>query len=1172
MNNSRCNPIQHSLDTKKGKSFNFAGKLKEGAYYFNDNFVQDFVTYNGALLACKRSHQCTADNMPELYVESSIIKDVVLNPYWDYVFSGAYTSTSNIVNIEYDSAGILIIHHVDGSITKINLSERLNGVFIHIGQDEPSDSEALWIDPTSNTDPLEANSVDKIVENINIINSRLDKLETLHTAIIPGDANNNWRSELANSSTPVNPDTGEEDTDTEKPELSVFENPTTKHVCVKHDLAQNFKKENLIDGELIFYTDRKKFAVYYGGKFYVLTSSDDSNNAGLSEQDLYNLNLLHLNFTDGENVYKARVIDGVWTLGKYTNSVNSHGQKLSTWNVYVNHLLCINSVYCGGNYDKKRLVSHNYVELANGSKTDINLNGLVLLYTDGTKTSNNLGHVWHKLELNGIIPAERSFVIRGARCNSDKSSFISVNSYDMEWKNSEGDLISFKQGLAGFFLCTNSDELNTLLSEDMLLNPWTNNDDTIIPGYIDSCGFGNNAPCENKPLLVLNGTVPYNDWSNILFVRWYMFEPAKQGNKAYTARSSAALWTYINLDKQTTCPDDNIVWYYPDYMKQRFAPKASYNNKDFFTNKNVFSEKHPNIINITFGIQATDNGRGATRCFNWISVGYYNEYVEFRKAGTDGWMRVNSINDDWFVYDEDLAKFKNFYNRLRWVTSDGTWVTTHKCIIRNIMAGNYEYRIRREDSDYTSDILQFRVKSNNSVKDFSFVQVSDQQGFNWAEYTAWARAAEYIDKNVDLDFTINTGDISQSGNRVNEWLDYYAGRKYLRDVVEMFTIGNNDLCGVDTTELTDGEDATSKYNHINVLRYFTFELDPDNEYEFEWIHNGESRGMYPIYSLYSFNYGDYHFISFNSEVAKASSKMYVDSTLGEESFAESLYKHVENWLLKDLQNWQGVQTPQNCSKCIVYCHEMPFTIVTYKFMTTSDERAGSKSNTMNANGHYRYSRLFKKYGIRLVIGGHKHTFSISKPIYDAPANYPNVSLIENISDAEAGLTLGAAESRIPVIQVTSQEDVKQSQFARYEVVDKFDAPTYVMCQATGYKLVSNKEQPSEKMYNIPWLLSYFAQPAGTGNGTKENVQQHKPMYIRYELNNNRIRITAHQIENIWNVVNDTASFDINNQIPSLDDKAMTLTQALGEDLKIYALDNYNADKDEYNTSYYLINL
>ena len=33
-------------------------------------------------------------------------------------------------------------------------------------------------------------------------------------------------------------------------------------------------------------------------------------------------------------------------------------------------------------------------------------------------------------------------------------------------------------------------------------------------------------------------------------------------------------------------------------------------------------------------------------------------------------------------------------------------------------------------------------------------------------------------------------------------------------------------------------------------------------------------------------------------------------------------------------------------------------------------------------------------------------------------------------------------------------------------VSKVNAPTYVMSQATGYKLVSNKEQPSDDIHSL----------------------------------------------------------------------------------------------------------
>ena len=201
-------------------------------------------------------------------------------------------------------------------------------------------------------------------------------------------------------------------------------------------------------------------------------------------------------------------------------------------------------------------------------------------------------------------------------------------------------------------------------------------------------------------------------------------------------------------------------------------------------------------------------------------------------------------------------------------------------------------------------------------------------------------------------------------------------------------------------------------------------------------------------------------------------------------------------------------------------HEMPFTIVTYDFMKGSGSRAGSHLNTLNTNGNYRFSRLFKKFGIRLVMGGHKHTYSISKPIYDAPLNYITAS----------------------------NKVIQTNNYARYEVVDKITAPTYVMSQATGYKLVSNKEQPSGNAYTIPWLMAYFK--AGTNaSSPTENVAQHKPMYIRYDVTPTEIKVTATQVENVWNVntENNTKSLDMNKQLSDLSVTKMTLSTISNED-------------------------
>lgn len=225
--------------------------------------------------------------------------------------------------------------------------------------------------------------------------------------------------------------------------------------------------------------------------------------------------------------------------------ITEPGSKLESWNVYVDHLLCINSISCEGT-----MCSHNYVELGNGSKKDINLNGLYLLYTDCSKRlESDIGYVWQYLPLTGVIKAGSTFVIRGKQTNTIKGSMIKVDSYDMEWD------IEFKQNKAAFYLCA-GDSFKPLLESNSLGNPWEAN----LIGYIDSCGFGAEAPAEgNSPLLV------NDNWNDIIFVRWFMFETAKQGTKAFAKRKTKDLWTYIDLTKNTTKAGNSIQYYYsPD--------------------------------------------------------------------------------------------------------------------------------------------------------------------------------------------------------------------------------------------------------------------------------------------------------------------------------------------------------------------------------------------------------------------------------------------------------------------------------------------------------------------------------------------------------------------------------------------------------------------------------
>lgn len=1066
---------------------------------------------------------------------------------------------------------------------------------IYVGDNEPEDT--IWFDTQENIG-LDANDTEEIAgikRAITTLQNNVAQLNKLqYIGIIPAGIGGSYRRLMMSYADPEQPEAFVGEVVEEEPD-KYEAGSNTSCVCCKVATAKEFahNKQDLIDGEMIFYSDRKKFGIYYQGKFY-MAGDATGGGGGLSEDDLYDINLKYLNFITADNSYyrinvndvgevvTKKISDRKWSLTN--DSANADIASKDTNGIYISWLLTINSVYCGGAGSDECLCSHNFVELANASNKDINLNGLHLLYTDCTLEEGDAGYKWKVIDLEGVIKAGSTYLIRGARCNKDKESLIVVDSYDQVWiDNNTNKPIEFKQGVATFYLCVGDDYKNEI-DNKTLKNPWRANSSTESSrtGYIDSCGFGVGSAGESNASL--NPANEYaTNWNKLLFVRWFTLEPAKQGNKAYNARKTSALWTYIILDRQTQYKDSiggSIHYYYDDQLKQLYTPQASYRNKDFFTNKSRFNINKPNYVNVTFGIQATDGGENkrATRCFNWISVGRYNEYIAYRKLGESEWKKVYSITSNNYTNPDWIKNNIQYYDRLNWTASDGTRVTSHKCIIHDLTAGEYEFYIKRDnDNSYNSDIYSFKIKADSEVTSFSIIQISDQQGFNWQEYTAWHKAAKAIkDKENNFDFIINTGDITQSGNRVNEWLDYYEGKKYLIDKEEMFTIGNNDLCGYNSTDLTDGNDASSKYSHINILRYYCFEVNPNNPYNnFTWKEDKTNEDSpthtSPIYSLYSFNYGKYHFISLNSEIAIASSKMYIggnDPTFaGNANMAKAANANIENWLIEDLRLWKGenADTDNDYSKAIIYMHEMPFTIVTHAFMADTKDttaRAGSHLNTLNDNGNYRFSRLFKRLGIRLIFGGHKHTYSISKPVYDAPENYikANNTIDENID------LLGEMPDKIsrkPVVQVLNQVpelDPKYANLIRFELVDKITAPYYVMCQATGYKLVSNKELPSENNYRIPWLLSYFASTYTTK--AKENCEQHRPTYIKYDFNDNMIVVTPKQIHNIWNVntIKNSSSFDFNNQLLNVNIKNIGF-HTTGDNIT-----TLEADANMYNVS------
>jgi hypothetical protein len=416
----------------------------------------------------------------------------------------------------------------------------------------------------------------------------------------------------------------------------------------------------------------------------------------------------------------------------------------------------------------------------------------------------------------------------------------------MEWRGEDNELIKFSNKSAKFYLRYGTEPCD-------VENPFFYNSskpaDTVVKyGYIDLVGFsdGTNNPNgqENKVYNYLS--------SNRLFKKYYAMDNVSQATKAKDKRNNANDWYYIDLTRNDILRDIEC-----------YTPRSSSYGKNIFYDKSNLYEMKPTICTITFGIQATDNGSGATRCFNWVSKGYYDEYLWYRKKGDTDWIRIESHKNS----THDIEKY---YNRICQEASNGDVFTSHKLIIRGLEAGEYEYTCGKSSENNSPnmnaciDIRNFIVRSNSELTNgFSFIQVSDQQGFNWDEYQVWAYAAKFISENYTPHFLINTGDMTQNGNRLNEWIDYFDGKTPLNSLEEMSTIGNNDLCPKIPYKLGDGGDS-SKLNFANINFFYTFEIDTDNPP----IFGDEDTNYGFIPSIYSFNYGNAHFMCLNSEISE----------------------------------------------------------------------------------------------------------------------------------------------------------------------------------------------------------------------------------------------------------------------------------------------------------------
>ena len=335
-----------------------------------------------------------------------------------------------------------------------------------------------------------------------------------------------------------------------------------------------------------------------------------------------------------------------------------------------------------------------------------------------------------------------------------------------------------------------------------------------------------------------------------------------------------------------------------------------------------------NVYNVT----SSFDDASTTRLFAWTAkesfVNGEPMAVRYRVAGSAEW----SITDATRI-DESTA-----------ITTEEYF----KAEITNLTADTeYEYSIGLKNStDETkswSPVYIFKTASEE-IGDFTFVAISDNQGVSWGGSTASNKGYKYtlsaaneaFEEHPNAAFILNLGDMTERGFRTHEWNWYF---KCLSDYA--YTVPHFSVIGNHETELQADDNNNYFALHFNHPDNGKDAINMDMIGE---LSSDKSRVMLQNYeeTIYSYNYGNAHFIALNSGT-------YSDDD-------EMIVKAQREWLIRDLE------ANRDAKWTIVMMHG-----VTY-------HRYGGSYDSRWLND------VFESYGVDLVLQGHSHLVTRTHPM------------------------------------------------------------------------------------------------------------------------------------------------------------------------------------------------
>ena len=829
--------------------------------------------------------------------------------------------------------------------------------------------------------------------------------------------------------------------------------------------------------------------------------------------------------------------------------------------------------------------SHGYIELENTSDSDFQLEGCFMHYVRKVDGVYKVSH----LPLLGVVPAGGTYLIRGKQFANlnDPNVFIKVSTYDIEWYE-DGELIDFshdgtvienssgtKVGSDPHGFCLTYGEENL----DYTTQVWSANDGDnkgkapylYKSYYIDSVYYNSTITSTsgaywttaNMNMSKIVGGV----FIDAIYKNTFELDPAKQAYQSLNTYDSSRIRNASANDYQYVKLDNDVISFpktSETYPVSKYTPKASFEKKNVLTDKNKLDPAKPSMVTCSFGINPY-----TTRTFNWVSSGLFDEYVWIKDGSSwkkfSSYTKIGAASTEGTSYPrrrEFSVEINNaIYARMygHFPGDEASSYTSHKCIVVLRASApstkeTYTYVVGRANKDgnapdpnHSSGEMTFTLYPTSYTP--RIYQTSDQQGFHWIEYQSWGAAAEKINERINSDQTksgniipvlMNTGDMTQSGARVNEWVDYYnAGFSLFDHLEQVNVVGNNDLCGTDFTILGTGDDAgksNSYYFHV----FYCYEVDT-------------TEGSVPIIngkyvpSLYYIDFNEYRIIMVNSELTYENCKSWFNAV----DTGGNVINVYTGWTVptSGSPTYHGDFTSvytmlynmtNTGKKMIVACHEMPFTVITKENLVdggsiksvsrnlSGASLVGSHLNQLHPSdtvGIYWFSRLLEFRKIRLCLGGHKHTYACTYPVMEnylytvggvqksSLVNGPmtmsstleNDNLVSWIGDVEVNSSTtytGVHLSKFPLTKRPNDPGVGSGFFYPIKYVNNFytgyEGVIYLMCQATGFKLMSNKELPSPNQA-FSRLLPETTYKAD-GSATASNEQRY-PMYIIVDLGN-----------------------------------------------------------------------